>query len=53
MEQRNVADRPEYAAIKKRLRGMLQGWMESTDDFVLRGEVPERYEEPGWGSWSV
>ncbi|MFW6189520.1 MAG: sulfatase [Planctomycetota bacterium] len=45
----NVAARPEFAAVKDRLKARLSGWMEETDDFVLRGEVPQRREEPSFG----
>ncbi len=47
----DVAGRPEYATIKNDLAARLEQWMVDTDDFVLKGTVPERYEEPGWGDW--
>jgi N-sulfoglucosamine sulfohydrolase len=50
-EVRDVAWRPEYGAVKRRLAEALATWMRDTDDPVLRGEVPERPEEPGWGPW--
>ncbi|MFW6286426.1 MAG: sulfatase [Candidatus Sumerlaeota bacterium] len=47
----NVQGRPEYREIEKDLHARLQQWMEETDDHVLRTEVPQRREAPGWGPW--
>jgi len=52
-EHFNVAAQPEFAAIKQDLANRLQAWMKATDDFVIRGEVPQRYEAPGWGEWDA
>ncbi|MBI5723204.1 MAG: sulfatase [Planctomycetes bacterium] len=50
----NVAARPEFRQVKADLSRKLDEWMKSTDDFVLRGDVPKRYEQPGWGpNWPV
>ncbi len=48
----NIAGRPEFRHIEADLAGQLQRWMEATDDFVVRGDVPRRYETPGWGPWT-
>jgi arylsulfatase A-like enzyme len=45
VNQNDVADRPEYAGIKKRLSRMCDTWMEKTDDFCLRGEQPQPHRE--------
>jgi N-sulfoglucosamine sulfohydrolase len=42
-EQRNLADRPEMGAIQADLRQRLLGWMEQTDDPLLRGPVASPY----------
>ncbi|MCX7846977.1 MAG: sulfatase [bacterium] len=47
----NVAGRPEFRAVEAALAQRLQEWLVTTNDFVLRGEVPKRYEAPGWGPW--
>jgi len=47
----NVQGRPEYRDIEKDLHARLQQWMEDTNDHVLRTEVPQRREAPGWGPW--
>lgn len=50
----NVAGRPEFRQVQADLKSRLEEWMKSTDDFVLRDEVPHRYELPGWGrNWPV
>jgi len=50
----DVADRPEYRQVKARLAARLEDWMKETDDFALRGKVPRRPQEPGWGpSWPL
>jgi arylsulfatase A-like enzyme len=50
----NVVDRPEYRHVRADLRRRLEQWMKATDDFALRGEKPERPEEPGWGpNWPL
>lgn len=51
LEFTNIADRPEFRHVRKHLRARLDGWMKETDDFVLRGKTPQRYEAPGWGPW--
>ncbi len=50
-EFRDVAGQPEYRRVKEDLARKLREWMESTDDFALRGEKPRRPEPPGWGPW--
>jgi len=50
-ERTNLAANPQYATIKADLIAKLEQWMRQTDDHVLRGETPERPEEPGW-DWS-
>lgn len=53
-EQHNLAAAPEHAPIKEQLRTEVLRWMKETDDPALRGEVPVRYESPGWGdNWPV
>jgi len=47
----DLAARPEYRAVKADLSARLRRWMEETDDFALRGDVPRRPEPPGWGPW--
>ena len=44
----NLADRPEFAKIKQELAIKLDGWMQATNDHVLRGEVPERRFKPAY-----
>ena len=39
-EQRNVAANPAYAPVKASLRGRLMEFLESTDDPILRGAIP-------------
>lgn len=51
LELIDLAQRPECAAIKTGLRADMDAWMSATNDFVLRGEIPKRYTEPGWGNW--
>jgi arylsulfatase A-like enzyme len=46
----DLARRPEYADVRRDLRARLIEWMRRTDDFVLRGEVPQRPAEPLYGS---
>jgi arylsulfatase A-like enzyme len=46
----DLAGRPEYAQLRRELRGKLVGWMRETDDFVLRGQVPRRPAQPMYGS---
>ncbi len=48
----NVAERPEFRHVLADLSGRLDQWMRETDDFVLRDEVPQRREKPGWGKWT-
>jgi hypothetical protein len=48
-ELQNLAGDPAYSEIKADLAGRLNRWMTETDDHVLRGEVPERPDEPGFG----
>lgn len=50
LEMRDVAAQPEYRNVKAELGVKLQKWMEDTGDFVISGEVPRRYQEPGWGN---
>ncbi len=45
VNQNDVADRPEYAEVKKKLAEMCDKWMKETDDFVLRGEQPSPHRE--------
>lgn len=45
----DVAQRPEYRAVKADLKARLEQWMTDTKDFALTGEPPQRYEDPGWG----
>lgn len=45
----NVAEHPEYEAVRADLEQRLLAWMRETGDHVLRGEVPRRPHEPGWG----
>lgn len=47
----DVAERPEFRKIRTDLSATLEDWMRSTDDFVLRQDVPTRRERPGWGPW--
>jgi N-sulfoglucosamine sulfohydrolase len=47
----DVAGRPEYRHVKADLATRLERWMRETGDFALSGQVPQRYEEPGWGDW--
>jgi arylsulfatase A-like enzyme len=48
-EQHDVADRPEYRAIKQELAAHLDRWMHETDDPALSGERPEPLEpEASW-----
>lgn len=47
----DVAGRAEFRDIQADLEARLHQWMEATDDHVLRGEVPTRPHEPGWGPW--
>lgn len=49
MELVNLAGRPEYRRILADHRGHLARWMQETDDFLLRGEVPAPRQAPGWG----
>ncbi|MFW5844905.1 MAG: sulfatase [Planctomycetota bacterium] len=51
MELVNLARRPEYAPVLEDLRGRLQDWMQRSDDFLLRGEVPTPPQPVGWGDW--
>jgi arylsulfatase A-like enzyme len=51
LEAIDVAERPEYAAIRRDLDARLLAWMRDTGDFALRDEMPRRYETPGWGDW--
>ncbi|HWL51199.1 MAG TPA: sulfatase [Chthoniobacteraceae bacterium] len=39
-EQRNLADQPEYEAVKAKLAQRLRHWMKSTKDPLLNGDVP-------------
>jgi N-sulfoglucosamine sulfohydrolase len=39
-EGRNLIGEPDYAPVLEELRGRLEGWMEATDDPLLRGPVP-------------
>ena len=39
-EFNNLADQPDYAAIQHDLSGRLWNWLESVDDYILRG-LPE------------
>ncbi len=45
----NVANRPEYARIRRNLDERLHTWMRNTGDFLPEGPEPERPEAPGWG----
>jgi len=47
----NLADHPEYASIKNDLIAKLYEWMKTTNDHVLRNEVPTPPDKPGWGPW--
>jgi arylsulfatase A-like enzyme len=42
-EQRNLADHPEYTAIQADLKHRLLGWMQETDDPLLRGPIASPY----------
>jgi N-sulfoglucosamine sulfohydrolase len=53
MELVNLVERPEYRAVLEAMRKRLRQWMEETDDFILRGTIPEPYEPHGWGDWPV
>lgn len=50
-EMFDVSSKPEYQKIKDELKESLLQWMRETDDHVLKGEIPKRYEEAGWGEW--
>ena len=47
----NLADDPQYADAKADLAARMEQWMQDTDDHALRGEVPARPDEPGWGNF--
>ncbi len=47
----DLCDRPEFRQVRRALDEGLTAWMQETDDFVLRGEVPKRYEDPSFGSF--
>jgi len=50
LEQTNLAADPAHADELARLRGLVDAWMQSTDDPLLHGPVPGKPEdEPGWG----
>jgi arylsulfatase A-like enzyme len=49
LEQNNVADNPDYAAVRKELEDMLHGWMQQTHDFVLAGVKPQKTEPERFG----
>ncbi len=51
LEEHNLADRPEYQAVKADLAAKLEQWMDDTGDFAHKGITPERPEDPGWGPW--
>ena len=51
LELINIVDRPEFREVRRTLAARLDRWLEETDDFVLRKEVPRRYEPPGFGPW--
>ena len=52
MEFFNVAQRPEFKAVKEDLVGRMEQWMRETDDFMLRGETPEPHAEEGFLDWN-
>jgi len=52
MEFLNVAERPEHAGVKADLVGRMAQWMRDTDDFMLRGEVPQPHAEEGFLGWN-
>jgi N-sulfoglucosamine sulfohydrolase len=45
----NVANRPEYQAIRHQLEADLDAWMTATGDFLPDNPPPTRPEAPGWG----
>lgn len=48
-EMNNVIDNPKYADIVDELRKKLKGWMEETNDPLIKGDVPG-YEADEWKS---
>ncbi|MHB8648182.1 MAG: sulfatase family protein [Thermomicrobiales bacterium] len=50
LEQVNLAHDPAHASEFARLRGLVEAWMNATNDPLLRGPVRGKPEdEPGWG----
>ncbi len=45
----DLCNRPEFRHVRQDLDARLMAWMQETDDFVLRSEVPKRYEAPTFG----
>lgn len=43
LEFRNVAEQPEYAAVRRDLSERLWRWLESVDDYILRGPPETPY----------
>ncbi|MGF1449841.1 MAG: sulfatase [Opitutales bacterium] len=51
LEFYDVARQSEYAGVRQRLAGLVDQWMQDTNDFALTGTIPQRTREPGWGPW--
>ena len=52
MEFFNLAQRPEFASVREELAGRMEQWMRETDDFMLRGEIPQPHAEDGFLGWN-